>query len=246
MLRMISWLRPVYPIDSALTDMEGSALLDLRIDPQGRPIQVTMVRSSGAPDLDAAAVRAAHFWRFAPPLSKGRPIEVLAHLELRFHFFTFEYSRLDERLARAVSRSHGHDRRTSATESHEPVIRRLLENLNSGMPERALDSHAAAARNSLIAALQWWGPVTHVGYEGFQGSPEWRTYEIKRESRRDRRDTSVVVRWEIYKVSHETHTSLWKVALDRRGRLWAIKADLVPNAPDERSTSGCVDDRNAG
>ena len=239
MLRMIRWLRPVYSIESALTDMEGSALLNLQIDPQGRPTQIEVARSSGAPGLDAAALHAARFWKFAPPLWKARPVPVQARVELRFHFFSFGFSRLGDRLAIAASGSHRHGKRA---DGHERMVYSIIEHLQSGASEHALDAHAAAAQQALTAALQWWGPVSHVAYIGFDGNPEWRTYVIKREDRQVSRPASVAVRWEIYEVSHEGHTSLWKGAFDGAGRLWAIKADLVPGVAGERSNSHCVDD----
>jgi len=238
MLRMIRWLRPIYPIESALSDMEGSTLLDLQIDPQGRPMQVEVARSSGAPGLDAAALHAAHFWGFAPPVWKGHPVPVQARVELRFHFFSFGFSRLGDPLARAASDSHRH--RTERADGHEPVLRSLIADLQTGTPEHVLDSHAPAAQQALTAALQEWGPVTHVAYAGFDGNPEWRTYAVKREDRPNSRHTSVAVRWEVYEVSHEAHASLWKGAFDRMGQLWAIKADLVPMPVTERSTSPCL------
>jgi hypothetical protein len=121
------------------------------------------------------------------------------------------------------------------------VLRSVIADLQSGTPENALDSSAQAAQRALTAALQSWGPVTHVAYAGFAGNPEWRTYAIKREDRPNSRHTSVAVRWESYEVSHEAQTSLWKGAFDRMGQLWAIKADLVPpRVAGEPSTSRCV------
>ena len=241
MLRMIRWLRPLYPVESAVTDMEGSALLDLQIDAQGRPIQVAVARTSGASGLDAAALRAAHFWRFAPPVWKAHAVPVQARVELRFHFFSFGFSRLGDRVAGPASDSHRHGKRAKRADGHEPVLRSVIADLQSGTPENALDSSAQAAQRALTAALQSWGPVTHVAYAGFAGNPEWRTYAIKREDRPNSRHTSVAVRWESYEVSHEAQTSLWKGAFDRMGQLWAIKADLVPpRVAGEPSTSRCV------
>jgi TonB family protein len=245
MLRMIRWLRPAYPIESALTDMEGSALLDLQIDPQGRPMQITVARTSGALGLDAAALHAAHFWRFAPPIWNAHAVPVEARVELRFHFFSFGFSRLGDRIARSAPGSHRHGKRAERADGHEPVLRSVIADLQSGTPEHGLDSYPPAAQKALAAALLGWGPVTHVAYVGFDGNPEWRTYAIKRQDRPNPQHTSVAVRWEIYEISHEAQTSLWKGAFDRMGQLWAIKADLVPRVTSERSTSRCVHDETA-
>lgn len=244
-LRLIRWVRPVYPIESALTNMEGSALLDLRIDPEGRPIQISIARSSGAPALDAAALEAVQRWRFAPPRWKGRPLEVQARVELKFHLFSFELSRLAEDSTKSLSRGQPRGKPRERIGDHAPAVRRLIEQLQAGTRESEAElapgSPSAAAQQALSGAVQWWGPVTRVAYAGFDGNPEWRTYAVKKAYSQGRPATSVAVRWELYQVSHETHTSLWKGAFDRAGRLWAIKADLVPQPVNERSAAACKD-----
>ena len=50
-----------------------------------------------------------------------------------------------------------------------------------------------------------------------------RIYATKPEYRGQPPVDSVSVRWELYRVEHGDHASLWKVALDPKGRPWAIK-----------------------
>ena len=84
-LRMVRWLRPAYPAELAASGVEGSVLLDLKIDPYGVPVETKVTQSSGSAELDQAAVRAARLWRFAPPLWNSRPVAVTCRIEVRFH-----------------------------------------------------------------------------------------------------------------------------------------------------------------
>jgi TonB family protein len=83
-LRMVRWLRPQYPSDWAAAGMSGTVVLDLLIDADGRPVEITVTQSSGSAQLDHAAQRAADDWRFAPPRWKSGPVEVWGRLEVRF------------------------------------------------------------------------------------------------------------------------------------------------------------------
>ena len=85
-LRMVRWVRPVYSsVECTLPGVEGSVVLDLRIDPQGQPGEIRVAQSSGFLQFDRAALHAASLWRFAPPLWKSRPLEVWGRVELRFN-----------------------------------------------------------------------------------------------------------------------------------------------------------------
>ena len=82
---MVRGLRPAYPAELAAAGVEGSVLLDLRIDPRGVPVETAVARGCGSAELDQAVVRAASLWRLTPPLWKSRPVEVTCRFEVRFH-----------------------------------------------------------------------------------------------------------------------------------------------------------------
>ena len=84
-LRMIRWIRPEYPDVLALAGKQGCVSLELAIDPRGQPIETRVDRSSGWPEIDASALRAANFWRFSPPFWNSRPISVGARVEVRYN-----------------------------------------------------------------------------------------------------------------------------------------------------------------
>jgi TonB family protein len=224
-LRLIRWFRPEYRIEWALAGMEGSVVLDLLISANGQPGQTTMARHSGSPELDEAALRAANLWRFAPPSWKSRPIEVWGRVEVRFNFFSYEFSRIGEPVGEPSSETSDDGNRAKLVHGGERTLRRLIEQLSSVQPDR--HSFTTDPLLRLGGAVRDWGPVTHLDYLGVVGKPEWRAYAIKPEYRSDPRIASVTIRWELYRIEHEHGSSLWKVAFDRKGQAWAIKADLV-------------------
>src|SRR5262249_52521807 len=84
-LVMVLWVRPQYPNECAWAGMEGSVLLDLKIDASGQPVETAVAQSSGWKELDQAALHAATLWRFAPPRWESRPVAVTCRVEVRFH-----------------------------------------------------------------------------------------------------------------------------------------------------------------
>jgi protein TonB len=67
--------QPEYPQASRLRGEQGVVGLVLRVAPSGAVSAVEIGRSSGFPQLDEAAKRAALRWRFRPALRDGAPVE---------------------------------------------------------------------------------------------------------------------------------------------------------------------------
>jgi TonB family protein len=238
---MVRWFRPEYRIEQALAGMEGSVVLDLVIDPSGQPIQRTVAQSSGSAELDEATLRAAEIWRFAPPSRKSGALDVWGRVEVRFNFFSFELSRIGEPLpeSSAAIGSRGDSARVVRTTVRERALRRLIDQLQAGLPDRVLVPSDAAERQHLATAAKDWGPVRSLDYLGTVGPPRWRSYMIKPEYRSDPQSGSVAVQWHLYRATHEHRSSLWKVAFDSGGETWALKADAIPpSAASETSTPG--------
>jgi protein TonB len=57
---------PLYPARSRRAGEQGTVMLRVVIDPTGRPVQVTLARSSGHPALDDSAVSAMRAARIRP------------------------------------------------------------------------------------------------------------------------------------------------------------------------------------
>ncbi len=85
-LRMVGWLRPLYAsTHCGILREHGPLVLDLLIEHGGKPVEIKIAQGSGSSQLDKAALRAAGFWRFAPPVWKSQPVEVWGRVELRFN-----------------------------------------------------------------------------------------------------------------------------------------------------------------
>jgi len=77
-------IRPTYPVGARRRGEEGTVILDVTVGPDGRAVTVTQVASSGFPDLDRAAERAAAQARFKPGTRDGKPVTSAARLTLIF------------------------------------------------------------------------------------------------------------------------------------------------------------------
>jgi protein TonB len=75
---------PIYPAAAIARGQEGTVLLRLRIGADGRMLSVEVVRSSGHPILDGAAVNAVKRWRARPARIGGEAIESTEVLPVTF------------------------------------------------------------------------------------------------------------------------------------------------------------------
>jgi len=66
-LSLSSRVDPVYPASSQRAGQEGTVLLEITVDTNGRALSVQVARSSGFDALDAAAMQAVKQWRFNHP-----------------------------------------------------------------------------------------------------------------------------------------------------------------------------------
>jgi TonB family protein len=222
--RMVLWLRPAYPLEWARTEMEGTVRLGLGIHPTGDPYEIEIERSSGSQKLDAIAAGAAKSWRFAPAKWRGQPIESKATVELAFNFFEYRASHIDTEAITGISKKNAGG---SARLDRSAVVRRLVEQLRTGTATAAFTAAYADGRPPWPAAMRDWGPVSGAKFLGTIGRPEWRRYNISPKFRVSGHANSVVVRWELYRVVHDSHAALWEVGLDRSGGVWALKAESL-------------------
>jgi protein TonB len=64
---------------------QGVVILDVIVSADGRAVKVALARSSGAPDLDQAALAAVRSWTFLPGRRAGVPVVAHALVPVRFH-----------------------------------------------------------------------------------------------------------------------------------------------------------------
>jgi len=77
---------PAYPRDALRDGAEGTVLLQVLVDVDGRPLRVDVQRSSGDRRLDLAARRQVlEHWRFRPAMKDGRAMQAIGLVPIDFH-----------------------------------------------------------------------------------------------------------------------------------------------------------------
>ena len=77
---------PTYPRKQLLAGIEGTVLLQVLVDVDGRPLEVSIHRSSGNRDLDDAARRQVlRKWTFRPAMEDGRAVQAIGIVPIDFN-----------------------------------------------------------------------------------------------------------------------------------------------------------------
>lgn len=77
---------PAYPIQALRADTQGTVLLKVLVDADGRPTQVVVARSSGSRLLDdAARAHVLAAWRFHPAIRDGHAVAAWALVPVQFN-----------------------------------------------------------------------------------------------------------------------------------------------------------------
>jgi D-alanyl-D-alanine dipeptidase len=84
--KILKRVQPVFSEEARKHKYQGMVLLDLVVGANGKPMDVSVVRSLGM-GLDANAVEAAKQWEFAPALRDGAPVAVEIYMEINFHLY---------------------------------------------------------------------------------------------------------------------------------------------------------------
>jgi len=74
---------PMYSEAARALGIQGSCLLNVTIDEQGLPTDISIVRPLGY-GLDEKAIEAISKWRFKPAMKDGRPVKIAANVEMKF------------------------------------------------------------------------------------------------------------------------------------------------------------------
>lgn len=83
--RVIKQTRPQYPAEAFVKKIEGTVLVEILIDSQGRVTRARVIQS--VPLLDAAALQCVYQWVFQPAIKHGRPVPTIAHAPVHFRIF---------------------------------------------------------------------------------------------------------------------------------------------------------------
>jgi TonB family protein len=71
--KAIEKVAPSYPESERQTGDEGWVIVNLMIDPKGKPYEATVADSTGNPVFEKAALAAVDKWRFEPASKGGTP-----------------------------------------------------------------------------------------------------------------------------------------------------------------------------
>ena len=77
-------VRPLYPDAARRAGIQGTTLLRIHIEVDGRVSEVMVARSAGHQSLDEAAAEAVRRWRFEPALNAGGPVSMWAVVPVEF------------------------------------------------------------------------------------------------------------------------------------------------------------------
>lgn len=77
---------PEYSEEARQAKYQGTVILWVVVDPQGRPRDLRVLRSLGL-GLDEKAMEAVRKWRFEPATKDGLPVAVQVSVEVRFHLY---------------------------------------------------------------------------------------------------------------------------------------------------------------
>jgi periplasmic protein TonB len=75
---------PAYPPLSVRLNEQGTVRLRAYVGTDGKASSITVLRSSGFPRLDQAAVESVYRWRFVPGTRDGQPIPMWTEVPVRF------------------------------------------------------------------------------------------------------------------------------------------------------------------
>ena len=77
--------KPAYPPEARQQRQQGRVIVAVQVSAEGRATSVSLVRSSGFPQLDAAAVEGVRRWTFTPAQAVGVPIPSRVEVPVTFN-----------------------------------------------------------------------------------------------------------------------------------------------------------------
>lgn len=75
---------PVYPAQAKRRQQQGTVWVEVRLNAQGRQLAVQVLRTSGVPSLDKAALAAVRKWQFLPETHSGMGVPSRIHIPIEF------------------------------------------------------------------------------------------------------------------------------------------------------------------
>jgi protein TonB len=82
--RLLTQTAPDYPAPARRRGAHGVAWVRVQVSASGSVAEASIYKSCGHSDLDAAAVRTAKRWRFAPATAGGQAVSAAAVVKVTF------------------------------------------------------------------------------------------------------------------------------------------------------------------
>lgn len=82
--RVLDAVEPDYPSASLERGATGAVRVQIRVAPNGQVVEARITRSSGDPDLDAAALAAFRQWRFSPIRDESHQVDQVGETKMTF------------------------------------------------------------------------------------------------------------------------------------------------------------------
>jgi protein TonB len=81
---VLSKVEPEYSEEARKAKWRGTVVLQIVVDEHGNPKDMSVMRQLGL-GLDQKAIEAVAKWRFKPGMKDGKPVPVIATIEVSFH-----------------------------------------------------------------------------------------------------------------------------------------------------------------
>jgi len=75
---------PVYPAGARRDGEQGTGMFKVLVDEKGRPLDVQVLKSTGFPRLDGAALEAIRKWVFSPAMQNGQGVQSWTRVQVAF------------------------------------------------------------------------------------------------------------------------------------------------------------------
>jgi TonB family protein len=83
--RLLHKAEPQYSPDARADHIQGTVVLQLAVNERGRAIGISVISPLGF-GLDERAQAAVETWEFAPGMKDGKPVKILATVDVNFRF----------------------------------------------------------------------------------------------------------------------------------------------------------------
>ena len=79
---------PIYPAGSRRDGEQGTGMFRVLVDEKGHPKDVQVLKTSGFPRLDEAAMTAIRKWAFSPAVQNSQPVQSWTRVQVTFNLQT--------------------------------------------------------------------------------------------------------------------------------------------------------------